>query len=736
MAKKIIIDFENQPITIGAGFGYSITINGFDLFYNNGLSDLLVNFIPNGEIPTDENEIPIGADLEETIQITFDFLNSNYTNDLVFYSIVDNTIEVFVNADATAIIGEEINDNISITQSDVEPSGINLIYYLIYGNYRLNIYKENYNGGSSEIFGTITINKSSVDSILAPIRGTGLNISLEANQSITFDEFLLSDEFTYKTELLKNDYIIYEGYIKPDGVQQSFVADFWYINIESTDGLGALKDLSFVQSNGLRFTGKLSFYDIIKGCLDRTRLSLTINTSTEIEYIGYLGNNILKDVYIDVARFVKDSNDTVIMDCQEVLTSILDLFSGVITQQDGQWWIYRPNDFNESGLVEFINQDTNVKFTKNIGAVLGSQINNFYPHHCESNQQIEVKGAISAYRINYQYGFVDGFLLNPNLNHNEEMVFDNWTLNPALPTNKIEVINDELSTSGLKLIVKEPATVMDILTSTPTPVLANTTLTFKGKLSSIKTGGRFNSLGIRFYFKIVRSDGFYLNQNKEWTTSNTSFYLNTVAVQNTESFFDFEIELPPIYNDCDLTIIIREVRLNIEGTKITAKFNYIQIVSNELKKNGIVGEFHTVSRRLPPSSITKENQKVFNGDGDRVLAGSIYTSDFEVFTTEWTRKNKNENLPILGISAMDDLRIQSSPIKVFSGSVFGEIPYLSVLEIDNVIGLFMATEWSYNINTNILSAKYMQFYNTDLADILYEISPDYGNSTVKPTIKG
>jgi hypothetical protein len=739
MAKKIIIDFENQPITTGAGFGYSITVNGFDLFYNNGLSDLLVNFIPNGETPTNENQIPIGTTLEETIQITFDFLNNNYTNDLVFYSIVDNTIEVFVNADATAIIGEEINDNISITQSDVEPSGINLIYYLIYGNYRLNIYKENYNGGSSEIFGTITINKSTVDSILAPIRGTGLNISLEANQSLTFDEFLLSDEFTYKTELLKNDYIIYEGYIKPDGVQQSFVTDFWYINIESTDGLGALKDLSFVQSNGLQFTGKMSIYDVIKACLDRTRLSLTINTSINIEYTGYNGTNILKDVYVNSERFIKEGDNTVIMDCQEVLTSMLNLFSGVITQQDGQWWIYRPNDLEATGYTTFINQTDNSVFTKNLNKVLGSQINNFYPHHCENNQQIEVKGAISAYRLNYEYGFVSGFIDNPNLNHNSEMVFTDWTTNPSLPTPDLSIIDDGTSTSGLTMKSDNLALypLLKVLTSTPIIALESQILTFRAKVSSTNV--------INFFiFQIKTSDGYYLenrNGNNKWTTSDASIIpVRCGAYRRSERFVSFELLMPPVIADCTIEVSICAPQIrppsSFPDVRGLSKVSYVEILDNEIQKQGIVGENHTVSRRLPPSSITKENQKVFNGDGILSLIGSIYKEDLETVTDSWTRKGKTEALPILGISAMDDLRIQSSPIKVFSGSVFGEIPYLSVLEIDNVIGLFMATDWSYNINTNILSAKYMQFYNTDLADILYEISPDYGNSTVKPTIKG
>ena len=433
MAKKIIIDFSAQPVTTGAGFSYLISVDGFDIVYNSGISDVIVTYIPNIDTPTESTQIPIGATLEETIQRTLDFLRNAYVSSLVFYSIVGNTIEVFVNADAVATIDPDLNDNINITQEDVEPSGINLIYYLIYGDYRLNIYKENYSGTSSEIFGTFTLTKSSVDAILEPVRGTGLQLSLEANSELTFDEFLLNDEFTYLTELLKNDSVIFKGYIKPDGVQQSYVNNEWLVNIESTDGLGALKDLSFVQENGLQFTGKMSMYDVIKACLDRTKLDFVINTSINIAYTGYTGTNILKDVYVSSERFIKSNKDTVIMNCNEVLTSILNLFSGVITQQDGQWYIFRPNDLVADGYTTFINQSNDTTFIKNLNKTLGSQINNFYPHHCDANQQIEVKGAVSAYRLAYEYGFENGILENPNLNHDEDLNFDNWTINPYLP---------------------------------------------------------------------------------------------------------------------------------------------------------------------------------------------------------------------------------------------------------------------------------------------------------------
>ena len=377
MAKKLIISFSDQPVTVAQGFLYTIQIGIFDVIYPNGSNECKITYLPIDGIPVYPYDIKIGATLADTLQITLDFLRSYYAYDLITYNLVGNTIEVLIEADAVVTVDLDVNDSITITQSDVEPDATNLIYYLIFDDYVLNIYKKNYLGGYSEIHGSFTIKKSSVDTVLTPIRGTGLQISLEANQSLTFDDFSLSKEFTYKTELIKSGNTIFEGYIKPDGTQQSFVNNEWLVNIEANDCLGALKDLSFVQGNGLQFTGKMSMYDVIKGCLDRTRLSMAINTSVAIEYNGYSGSNPLKDEYINASRFIKNKDDTVIMDCNEVLTSVLNLFSAVIVQEDGQWWIYRPNDLVLNGYTEFINQTTNTTFTKNLNAVLGSQINDF-----------------------------------------------------------------------------------------------------------------------------------------------------------------------------------------------------------------------------------------------------------------------------------------------------------------------------------------------------------------------
>lgn len=598
-------------------------------------------------------------------------------------------------------------------------------YYIIFDDYRLSITLKNYLGLATEIFGNITLSKGDVDTILEPIRGTGLNLSLEANSAITFDEFALADEQSYYVQLTKSGNIIYNGFIKPDGIQQSYVSEEWLVNIEAIDGLGAMKDLSFVKSDGLHFTGKLSFYEVIKGCLDRTGLLMPIYSSIGLAYDDYAGTNILKDTYVNASRYYKSDGET-IMDCNEVLTSILNIFSAVITQEYGIWWVYRPTDLKPN--TTFINNtlDTNVVVKTNY--TLGSQIDNYYPHHCDANQQIEVKGAISAYRLRYEHGFLDGFILNKELIHDKFLNFENWTVNGA---NAYLIENDLTDLSGLKINSISGNVFIEIMTSNSFAVTSGAILKLNANLFVAASEHYFR-------FRLKRSDGKYCNTLGEWTTNPSDhFYGSCGSFGGLNATADFTFTTNEIDNDCNVTLTILKPVWRFVGSipPTLTEINKIDISDVTQTEIGVVGTFYTVSRTSPPSSITKENQTVFNGDSTSLLIGSLYKSDKATLTQYWNRTGFTENKPILLISAEDDLRVQRNAIKIFSGGIFGQLKYLSIISINNIIGKFMFTNYSYDIKSNKMSAKLTQLYQDEIGDIEFLISPDYGN-TVKPTIKG
>lgn len=604
-----------------------------------------------------------------------------------------------------------------------------------YTGYLVQIFENGFEGVSTEIFGKVSIDKGNVDNILDTIRGTALNLQLEANPSLTFDEFSEADEKKYTVKVTKNSQTVFNGFLKPDGVTQSFVRDIWLVDLDFIDGLGSLKDLAFVKPNGLNYTGKMSVYEVIFACLQRTGLVMTINTSVDVHYIDYAGSNILKDTYVSADRFFKiDAQSTAggtTMTCEEVLNSVLNIFSACITQQDGKWWVYRPNEFSNN--VTFIDNTLNTTFTKSLYKKVGSQIDNYYPHHCGGNQQIQTKGAISAYRLNYKYGFKTGLLLNKNFYHTN-LNYPNWTINP---TNSKYIIFDN-SDRSLKM------------TPDTTP-LSPIKLIAASDSVSLKKDDSFNfqiilkANGATRFFIRIRQGLYAMDVNGIWKLDSVYFpYISLIifgdeAVSGGVITKEYNIQSSPLLEDGNVFV---EVYVPKSGTIIQNPENateteiYSLDLINTFTQNKYLGEFHTVSRLVAPSSIIKENQEVYNGDsiGD-IFEGAIYKSDKVTLTTLWTRTGKLEEKRILQISAEDDMRIQQKPTKTFTGDFYGYLPYLSIIEINNISGKFMFTEYSYDTDSNITRGKLQQFYTDEVPGIEYKLSYDYGN-TVKPSIRG
>lgn len=723
MAKKIIISFENNPTTSDY-LNYNISINGIILPYENGETNAVIDY----------SVIPIESTLQRTIERTVDYLRYNFIYDKITYQQVDNSIVVFINYDNTNIL---VNGNISYTIVDVPNDSYNLKYFIQYSNhvndsYYLGIYGRDFIGSPTEVNGKVIIEKGSIKDHLDAIRGGAISVDLEASADLSFEDLYTENERDFKVRLYKNNKEFFVGYLKPDGIFQSFTRDKWVITLDCVDGLGALENLSFVMDNGLRFNGKMKALDIIYYCLKRTGLELNLNTSINVYYDGIsIDDNldILSKIKMNADRFFKVDDET-IMSCEEVLKSVLDIFCACITQIDGEWYIFRPNELYLNKIVSFKKYNTNNQFiglnTKNLSKSIGSQINNFYPHHCNENQTIRIKGGASAYRLGYKYGYVSGLMPNPNFEHDSSLNFPGWTI--QYPN---QLVNDPNSASGMIIKNGNPGKVVyaksDLL-----PVLQSDLLTLKLSWSNQRDFfvGSFIRMTINvgsYYLKYsARNDQIPFEdaiQNSKWETGVGTW---SVFLSKTGTF-DFPIPAMPV--DGNLTIRIDYT--SPEGGTLTLHSLEISPTSNSQAE---IGEFHTISRATKISSIIKENKTVYNGDNlGIVYLGAILKDDGITTTSNWFRKNFYESKPLLRIAAEEQLRISQKPTKVFSGDLYGFLPYLCVLSINGLRGEFMVIEYSYDTIENVTKVKLLELFSAEIPDLIYKFTSDYGQ-TVKPTI--
>lgn len=746
MAKKITIRFDdNIDLTSISKFSYEVYIDDIKIVYNSGTLDVMVQYNTTGDVPP--NELFIEANLTDNIAKTLNLLNTYYQSPIITYSVVGNDIEVFIDSDKAVVKNLFTADNavtlFQETQNTVIDGAYGLKYFFQYKNivndeYKFEIYQVGFKQARTEIVGRAKIQKASVKEHLEQIRGTSVQIELEANENLTLEDLYTQNELDFPVKLYKNGKLIFRGYLNPDGVFQSFVQNEWRITLDCVDGLGAIENLSFVKEKGLYFTGKMSAQDIVFNCLKRTGILMNINTSINVFYDGYtevLNKNILESIFVNSSRFVKDDGKT-IMSCSDVLKSILDLFNAVITQEGAEWYIYRPNELYNSNYIEFKKYGINNQFikttTENLSKKLGSQIDNYYPHHCNGDQKIQIKGNISAYRINYKYGFVTGLMTNPSLVHDDNFVYEGWTI-----MNSFWLIKDPLSPSGF--IFKNGFSESTSITVKSDSVFVTTEdslklkLSFSVKNSSGDASSRYLKMKIQqgsHYLKYTsRGDGGHPKPiddtvNAIWTTDSNDFYTLYLKFSNT-----YEIPIPPFQEDGNLSFSIIVVEPSGGITTIDS-FDLIVDAGNRVEQ----GEFHTVQRSSLVSSNIKANKEIYNGDNvGLTFVGAIYEEDETTPTSMWHRKNVFESKPILRISAEDALRIAQRPAQIFAGSFFGYIPFLSILTINNIKGKFLAIDYNYDTFTNVGTVKWLELFNNDLPDIKYDFSLDYGN-TVKPTI--
>lgn len=751
MAKKIIIKFNSNPIpgtlvSPSAGFSYSIYISGQSIVYNNGLQIANVQYVPYGTVGYNPQYIvEVYPTVEQTIVATLSLLTTMFTHPRIIYSIVGNTIEVDINViEYTSVTLGSSNANISVSSVNVENDFIGLKYFLQYRNivndeYICRIYKKNYTGDSTEIQGKVIIDKAPVKDHLDVIRGGGLSLELEANLSLTLEDLYTENEQDFSVRLYKNNKLLFYGYVNPEGVYQSFVDDFWIITFDCVDGLGALSNLSFVDLQGYPFIGKMKAIDIIYFCLLRSGISLPLNVSINVFYDGLVVDDttdILTKITLNADRFQKVDNDT-IMSCEEVLKSVLDLFSACITQQNGEWYIYKPNELFNNSMVTFKKYDIDNIFVSNvqlnINRVLGSNIDDFYPHHCGSNQNIQIKGSVSKYRINYKYGFVSGLLLNPRLTNDGNLNYPGWTvLRPS------DMISDPTSKSAFIIKTSPSFPLTQLVVSEPVPVLQGDVLILKLNYSVIDPdNGNMGVCDLKMVFKVgayylsgrVNSQS-SLNKEFKWKTS--------PSIDDDEIIIELkfsgtvQIEFPAIPVDGDLEMSI-ERAISLLGNDRIATISFLELTPTA-GDNAEVGEFHTVERAIRVSSNVKEVKTIYNGDNAGIkYLGAIFKEDEVTSTQLWSRKGRLESYPLLRIATEEELRISQKPLKIFNGSVYGYIDYLSVISINNVGDKFMFINYSYDTMTNIGSYKFLELYASELSDLVYKFTYDYGD-TVKPTI--
>lgn len=606
--------------------------------------------------------------------------------------------------------------------------------------HRCEIYYDGFVGTATEVDGNVILNKVSSEDNLECIRGGGLKVILEANKDLTFEDLYSEEERTVSVKYFRNSTLIFYGWLDPEGLFEDYVNENWEISLNCKDSLGFLRNLSYVNATGLNFTGKQTALEIISNCLKRGGLEQDIYISVNVYYTGLSTSlDVFANYKENAERFIKDDDSTV-MNADEVLRSVLEKFNACITQKEGAWYVFRPNEFVSSQNVDFFAYDYNgvalnpTTKTVNLLEQIGAQIDGYSKHHVNENQQKTIASSLGAYRVSYKYGLVQSFVDNVYLKSITDTDIPDYTIidgtDLTFPSDRV----------GIKLNALNDSNILE----------TSDTLSLSAG-DGICIAGEFTTSGDAVYLQmIVELDGTtkeYLLKDGTWGASGTIRIYNGEPFANatppeqefvgTDKKLSFEIKSDPLPQSGDVKIILKNAGLHNTGGD-----NNGQVFLQELRiepsqeSNNLEGETHTFQRTTKPSSKIESPKEVFTGDNPSdIYIGTLYKADGTTPTDTWFRDGITEAKSILQLMGEDRLRMNSKPMKVFSGDVYGYIDYLCVIQINNISGLFMPIEYSYNAKENEVNLKSKEILNENILDIDYQVNLDYGE-VVEPTIKG
>ena len=633
--------------------------------------------------------------------------------------------------------------------------------------YLCNILQLDYDGLETEIQAQqnpIQINyQNTSNNKLEPIIGSECTLNLIATEDFELEDLYTENEREFLVQIFRNDSLIWSGFIIPDGCQESFTFAPYAISVNAVDGLGLLKNLSYVQNDGNFYVGKQSFIEVIQACLTRLDApSLELNTCVNIYDITMTQGNAfdpLAQAYVNSERYLKDDQFTP-MNCEEVLKSILEEWTAVMIQNDGQWYIYRPSELAITGELVFrkyldgervYDEST---FTADLDALLGGESEGLIDapfFHINTDQLKMIDKPYKNASMAYDYSKLenkDEKLNNPNfIGFSRGCVGD-----PALPCDDV-TIPGWTKTGTMYLGTALSGGLIFFSDDGTFPTLTNyyennnlIAVTLNPSLAErIKFVIDYKNPDPLFAtdmnFVISLTDGsivWYLQADGSWSITAIEPGINyyqirsQIGVGGTETITSNPV---PSGGNVTFRILAPSGTVNdIIYTKISA---FVFIDFDELK-----GEMHTATQTgkftFVPNTIN-----VFNGDSiSNMYVGAIYGPNETTLTTAWSRRGISESVlaepyavrkPFLRIAVEEKQRLYAGPFVQFEGSIFGYFNPLTRWSINLIEGNFMNLSLNYDLQQNICKAVLGRVINEEIA-MDYTLVPDYGETT-KVTVK-
>lgn len=576
---------------------------------------------------------------------------------------------------------------------------------------------------------TITYEETSDNYKLTPLNTTKCNINIKAQADFELSNLYTTDDKEW--QVVVSGAWNWIGFLIPDSCSEPYDNKPYDVSVQATDALDTLKDIPFQNADGTKIKDYRSTYEMLSIALAKTGLNLnTVIGVNTFEQSMAKTNSPLKQSFVSGQRYI--DTDLNAFSCEEVIRSILALYSSRLMQFDGKWQIVNVLEYSQGAVYCYEFDPTGV-FVRNVLELVnqvtaGGQNRTLKP----TNATVSLAKAFGNSTAYYQYGYIANQLINGDM--------DAITIPNILPDGWAVVQGTDTitATTGTRLdSAGNPTTDHYIIVSGPgsgyvvnnnqVQVRAND----KGSVSMDMLIPSVTTLADFVYFSVLIKDdlGKYYT-NSGWTTSSGYYVIkyklsDGVAKQVSPSF-----DITPQATDYKITFGFQPAGY-ANGTHLTTQVNNVQISSStDATLKPAVGLYNKQTQ-LSAQTYTPDPILLLNGDDANIQRTSPILVNGNP-TLSWSRKDKNEQKSIFFIVANTELRLHRVPYKIFDGSFVGTglINVNTLLTIDLLDGKFMFMSGTFDLRTEIHTLRFAQVL-VDEATYVEVVKEDYGATTDK-----
>ena len=360
----------------------------------------------------------------------------------------------------------------------------------------------------------------------------GISIDFTDNLSDIINFTNIDDRYNY-VEMYVDGVIQWVGFIINDNVQVSYSTGRKIATFNATDGLGMLKDIPFVPITSTGVNDVASLLSILRTCFNAIGFNHNRNTVTMCSYFAngmsdrgvQSYNDTFTQTFMCYRNFLKD--EYTYTNCLDIISNIAKSFGCRIFQANAKWWIVAVNEFAETNAyyTEYNTSGTRVDNLDgnliNTSSIIQPYLTNTSGLYFIDNSQIKILNK-GFYKIIAE-GAVEiasNYIPNGNLADNDTIEAEYWTRGSTGSATCLLLQNAILDYYYFEL--QAPTGTAEVFLNS----LSNAYVTQSDALELNITIGANSVATVIGFIDISINTGstiYYLNNNKQWQTTSTSY---------------------------------------------------------------------------------------------------------------------------------------------------------------------------------------------------------------------